>query len=80
MWEDDMLTVESQEGKRNFRFWVKRYEIGSKFGIDGGRISKLMVKDMDTKKIVINYDRGWDVKPVTECEKAALEVLKVRYN
>ena len=80
MWEDDNLTVESKEEKRNFHFWVKHYETGSEFGIDGGRISKLMVKDMDTQRIVINYDRGWDVKPVTECEKAALDVLKARYN
>ena len=40
---------------------VKSYDEGSEFGINGGRISKLWIK-IDNK-VVVNYDRGWDVKP-----------------
>lgn len=27
-----------------YRFWMKRYDNGSEWGIDGGRISKLEIK------------------------------------
>lgn len=33
------------------------------YGINGGRVSKLWIKDEDSGKEVCNYDRGWDVKP-----------------
>jgi len=52
---------------------MKQYEEGSQFGIDGGRISKLMLKR--NGKIVYNYDRGLDVAPVDENTAFALEIL-----
>lgn len=44
---------------------------GSDNGINGGRISKLMIrlsdfnKDLSERKsyILLNYDRGWDIEP-----------------
>ena len=56
-----------------FHYWMKQYEEGSQFGIDGGRISKLMLKR--NGKIVYNYDRGLDVAPVDENTAFALEIL-----
>lgn len=41
-----------------YRFHAKIGDAGSKYGIDGGRISKLEVKK--GKESVIHYDRGWD--------------------
>ena len=41
--------------------------------IDGGRISKLMLKR--DGKIVCNYDRGWDIEPADENTQLALELL-----
>jgi hypothetical protein len=52
---------------------MKQYEEGSPFGIDGGRISKLMLKR--NGEIVYNYDRGLDVAPVDENTAFALEIL-----
>ena len=50
-------------------YWVKAYDEGSEFGIDGGKISKLRITiDGYT---VVNYDRGWDVEP-DENDEAAL--------
>ena len=64
--------------KSRFHYWYKQYEIGSEFGIDGGRISKLTLKrDGET---VANYDRGWDIEPVDEDTKAAVEILLDREN
>lgn len=41
--------------------WIKCFDEGSVYGIDEGRISKLMIKiDGQT---VVNYDRGWDIEP-----------------
>lgn len=56
-----------------FHFWVKRHEECSEFGIDGGRISKLTITYEGTGREVVNYDRGWDIKPKTKAAQAALD-------
>lgn len=52
---------------------MKQYDKGSEWGIDGGRISKLMFKR--NGYIVCNYDRGWDIEPADENTQLALELL-----
>lgn len=42
-------------------YWVKAYEEGSEYGINGGKISKLEIR-IDGKTTA-NYDRGWDIEP-----------------
>lgn len=69
MWKEGSLKVYSSI----FHYWIKFYDEGSKFGIEGGRISKLMLKR--DGKIVCNYDRGWDVEPVDEETQLAYEIL-----
>lgn len=32
-------------------------------GIDGGRISKIEIRDTKRGTVEVNYDRGWDVRP-----------------
>ena len=39
MWKEGSLRVNGDI----FHYWMKQYEEGSQFGIDGGRISKLML-------------------------------------
>ena len=56
-----------------FHYWMKQYDKGSEWGIDGGRISKLMLKR--DGKIVCNYDRGRDIEPADENTRLALELL-----
>ncbi len=42
-----------------YRWYAKVYDVGSGWGIDGGRVSKLSISDSgDTE--VYNYDRGLD--------------------
>lgn len=60
MWKEGSIKVNGDI----FRYWMKQYDKGSEWGIDGGRISKLMLKR--DGKIVCNYDRGWDIKPADE--------------
>jgi hypothetical protein len=65
--------------KVNYTFQAKIYDEGSKFGINKGRISKLMIWKNEhgrgnfNKNIIANYDRGWDIQPKNEMDKEALQ-------
>lgn len=74
MWKEGAIKVRNSV----FKFWVKHYDEGSCYGIDEGRISKVMLKRNGIT--VCNYDRGWDVLPVDEDTEIALEILKLEYN
>lgn len=74
MWKEGSIKVESAI----YHYQVKVYDIPSQYGINGGRISKLSVR-LDGRT-VINYDRGWDRKPVTQAENAVLCILLNSYN
>ena len=74
MWKEGALKVRNSI----FKFSVKHFDEGSQYGIENGRISKLMLKR--NGDIVCNYDRGWDVHPVDDDTETALEILKKEYN
>ena len=59
---------------------MKAYEEGSAYGIDEGRISKLLITIGG--ETVANYDRGWDIKPAEDDEAAqiAYAILLHEYN
>ena len=61
-----------------YEYQVKRYEEGSEFGINGGKISKLFMKKDGI--MVVEYDRCWGKRPKAAAEKAAYEKLLARYN
>ena len=69
MWKEGSIKVNGEI----FHYWMKRYEEGSQWGIEGGRISKLMLKR--NGEIVCNYDRGWDIEPTCEEANLALSIL-----
>lgn len=69
MWKEGTLKVYDSI----FHCWMKVYEEPSQFGIDGGKISKLMLKQ--NGRIVCNYDRGWDVMPADPDIELAVELL-----
>ena len=69
MWKEGSLKIHDSI----FHYWMKVYEEGSQFGIDGGKVSKLMLKR--NGEIVCNYDRGWDIKPTDPDTQLALELL-----
>jgi len=74
MWREGSIKI----GEDIFRYWIKQYGGGSVYGIEGGRISKMMIKR--NGEIVCNYDRGWDIKPVDEDTEFALAILMKDYN
>ena len=74
MWSEGTIGIPNADGTNTIcHYWVKHYEEGSQFGIDGGRIRKLTIK-IDGR-ITCNYDRGWDVQPVDEDTQLAYEIL-----
>lgn len=54
MWEDGKID--------SYYYEVKVYDEPSKFGINKGRVSKLIIYDSD-KQTVCQYDRRWVIKP-----------------
>lgn len=74
MWKQGSIKV----GGSTISYWVKSFEEGSQFGIDKGRISKLMLKRDD--RVIANYDRGWDIMPIDSEAEAALAELMKKFN
>ena len=60
-----------------FHYWLKPYEKRSKYGINGSRVSKLMIKRGNA--VVCSYDRGWDVQPVDDETRLAMEIILHQY-
>ena len=80
MWSEGIIGIPAAvDGKTAVvYYWVKHYKTPSKYGINNGRISKLMLKiDGQT---VCNYDRGWDMHPTCKAAEAALEILLYEYD
>ena len=69
MWKEGSIRV----GSSIFHYWMKQFDEGSQYGIEGGRISKLTLKR--DGKIVVNYDRGWDLHPKDHETQLAMEIL-----
>lgn len=65
-------------GNSMFHYWVKSYDVGSRYGIDGGRISKASLQRDGI--IVYNYDRELDILPADEETETALAILMKDYN
>jgi hypothetical protein len=71
-----------------YTFEAKLFDDPSTYGINNGRISKLSIYN-DQKRIenrdffaacIVNYDRGWDIKPTKESRpyyKAVLKLLEL---
>lgn len=78
MWHEGTIGIKENGETKIAHFWVKAFEKGSVFGIDGGKISKLQIKiDGQT---VANYDRGWDIEPEGEAATIACSICMLDYN
>ena len=80
-WHEGTIGIPQKDGSSKIaNYWVKAFEEGSEWGINGGKISKLSIK-IDGEWVA-NYDRGWDVKPADDDEAAQLAycILLNEYN
>lgn len=79
MWKEGTIGIPKTDGGyRAVRYWIKVYGEGSVYGIDNGKISKLMLKM--NGEVLANYDRGWDIEPTTEEATMALAILLKEHN
>jgi hypothetical protein len=77
MWSEGIIAdVNTNVG---YKYWVKHFEEGSEFGIDGGKISKLTIRKVGESRDLCNYDRGWDVEPADQV-KAVYAIILEKYN
>ena len=74
MWHEGIIGI----GRVAVKYWVKAYKNRSQFGIEGGKISKLILERKGTT--IANYDRGWDIKPTCKEAEMALCILLENHN
>jgi hypothetical protein len=65
--DNDSPWVSGSHG--NFKYEAKVFKEGSEFGINKGKVSKLTIWDSETEKMIVNYDRGWDIRPSAKYKK-----------
>ena len=59
---------------------ILSFDQPSRYGIDGGKISKLTIQDKKNKsRWLCNFDRGWDIEPEDEVRDFYDEIIK-KYN
>jgi len=78
MWSEGIIASPTTGNK--YKYWVKHYEEGSEFGIDGGKVSKLTIRKVGETKDLVNYDRGWDVLPKGDEITVVYNIVKSKYN
>ena len=61
----------------SYYYEAKVYDEPSRFGIDGGRISKLAIYNL-VKKCCCQYDREWVIKPGNnEVKEIFLKIMEM---
>ena len=79
MWHEGVIAIPQQNNPAvPVRYKAKVYDEGSKYGIEGGHISKLWMSIYGQE--VASYDRGWDMTPTEAAAMMALEILLYEYN
>lgn len=66
--------------KLNSEFQMKSFPKPSQFGINNGCISKLWMKYRPTDSVIVNYERGWDIRPKTEYAKTVYRAILREFN
>jgi hypothetical protein len=78
MWSEGIIASPTTGGK--YKYWVKHFEEGSEYGIDGGKISKLTIRKVGESKDLYNFDRGMDVDCANDEVRTVLNIILAKYN
>lgn len=81
MRHEGVIAVPIEGSKERYiacKYWVEADDMGSKYGINGGRIRKLTVR-VDGA-VTAGYDRGWNVPPEDDAAQKAVAILLHDYN
>lgn len=81
-WSEGEIRIPAKDSSRyvDFKYQMKHFEEPSEFGIDGGRVSKLFLRETKSGEIACNYDRGWDIEPTSTEAETAYKILIMKYN
>jgi hypothetical protein len=58
MWSKGTIAI-PDAGKHEY--WVKHYDCASDYGINGGKVSKMVIRKAGESRDLYSYDRGLDV-------------------
>jgi hypothetical protein len=78
MWSEGIIASPTTGGK--YKYWVKHYEEGSEYGIDGGKVSKLTIRKVGESRDLYNFDRGMDVDCANDEVRTVLNIILAKYN
>ena len=56
------------------------FDNGSEYGIAKGSVSKLEIRSELFNRALVNYDRGWDLKPQTPAVRAVYKRIMAALN
>ena len=77
MWQEGCILIPTKGGNVTVKYQAKVYDEGSRYGINNGRISKLMLRS--NGRVIYSYDRGEDIEPQNEAAEIALAILLEEY-
>jgi hypothetical protein len=78
MWSESIIACPATGGK--YKYWVKHFEEGSQYGIDGGKVSKLTIRKVGENRDLYNFDRGLGIDCQTDEVRAILSIILAKYN
>ena len=70
----------AEVGGAKYDIQMVRFDNPSKYGIRGGRISKLWARGGERRDVCMDYDRGWSLRPKTSEARAVLAEILKQYN
>ena len=74
-WKKGRIVLPLKKGdEAEYRYEAVVFDEVSKYGINGGRVSKLYMYD-ESNKCLCNYDREWDIKPVSDEARYAVDYI-----
>ena len=76
--EGTISNMKNGKASKICHYRVECLNESSERGINGGKITKLILQKKD--QITCSYNAGWDIKPKDELSKMALCILLKDYN
>lgn len=70
----------SSNGYNTFIYAILKTDEPYTYGIDGGRILRLLLRDKDTRDIVASYDCKWNMEPESKEAETAVKILTMKNN
>ena len=80
-WKEGAIWAPTENGKKLVvKYYVKANKRKSKYGIEGGKITGLILNTKDETLAYYAGEKGWVFEPHTEAAQIALKILMMDYN